>query len=242
MRQILAEIQSGDFAREWIAENRAGQENFLRMRAEQAGTQVEHVGGRAALAHGLDQDRRSRPGQGRRSLHSLASSRLAFGWAEPPGSDDSFNAARLGTSRSNTLEARNEDAHDADLRPSADTTQLTIPDALRPPTGASAADRRRSAPPRSRAWPSDGAALMGTSHRQKPVKALVGRVRAGLRELFSLPDGYEVALGNGGATAFWDVAAFGLVAQPRAAPHLRRVLVEVRPGHAPGAVPRTTRS
>jgi ketol-acid reductoisomerase len=45
MRQILAEIQSGDFAREWIAENRAGQESFLRMRAEQAGTQIEHVGG-----------------------------------------------------------------------------------------------------------------------------------------------------------------------------------------------------
>jgi ketol-acid reductoisomerase len=44
MKQILAEIQSGDFAREWIAENRAGQENFLRMRAEQADTQVEHVG------------------------------------------------------------------------------------------------------------------------------------------------------------------------------------------------------
>jgi phosphoserine aminotransferase len=52
---------------------------------------------------------------------------------------------------------------------------------------------------------------MGTSHRQKPVKALVGRVREGLRELFALPDGYEVALGNGGATAFWDAAAFGLV-------------------------------
>jgi ketol-acid reductoisomerase len=45
MRQILSEIQSGDFAREWIAENRAGQENFLRMRSEQADTQVEHVGG-----------------------------------------------------------------------------------------------------------------------------------------------------------------------------------------------------
>ena len=55
MRQILEEIQSGDFAREWIAENRAGQENFKRMRAEQADTQVEHVGRGAALAHGLDQ-------------------------------------------------------------------------------------------------------------------------------------------------------------------------------------------
>ena len=52
---------------------------------------------------------------------------------------------------------------------------------------------------------------MGTSHRQAPVKKLVGRVRAGLAELFSLPEGYEVILGNGGSTAFWDAAAFGLV-------------------------------
>jgi phosphoserine aminotransferase len=52
---------------------------------------------------------------------------------------------------------------------------------------------------------------MGTSHRQKPVKSLVGRVRAGLSELFSLPEGYQVVLGNGGTTAFWDAAAFGLV-------------------------------
>jgi phosphoserine aminotransferase len=57
------------------------------------------------------------------------------------------------------------------------------------------------------------AALMGTSHRQAPVKTLVGRVRAGLAELFAIPDGYEVALGNGGATAFWDAATFGLVRQ-----------------------------
>ena len=54
-------------------------------------------------------------------------------------------------------------------------------------------------------------AVMGTSHRQKPVKSLVGRVRSGLSELFSLPAGYEVVLGNGGSTAFWDAAAFGLV-------------------------------
>ena len=52
---------------------------------------------------------------------------------------------------------------------------------------------------------------MGTSHRQAPVKQLVGRVRAGLAELFALPDGYEVVLGNGGTTAFWDAAASGLV-------------------------------
>jgi phosphoserine aminotransferase len=54
-------------------------------------------------------------------------------------------------------------------------------------------------------------ALMGTSHRQKPVRDLVGRVRGGIGELFSLPDGYEVALGNGGTTAFWDAAAAWLV-------------------------------
>ena len=53
--------------------------------------------------------------------------------------------------------------------------------------------------------------LFGTSHRQAPVKNLVGRVRDGLRQLFALPDGYEVILGNGGSTAFWDAAAFGLV-------------------------------
>jgi phosphoserine aminotransferase len=57
----------------------------------------------------------------------------------------------------------------------------------------------------------DQAHVMGTSHRQAPVKAVVGRVRAGLRELFSLPDGYEVVLGNGGTTAFWDAAAAGLI-------------------------------
>jgi phosphoserine aminotransferase len=56
-----------------------------------------------------------------------------------------------------------------------------------------------------------GAALLGTSHRQAPVKDLVGRVRAGLGDLFRLPAGYEVILGNGGSTAFWDAAAFGLV-------------------------------
>ncbi|ODR18515.1 phosphoserine transaminase [Mycolicibacterium porcinum] len=53
--------------------------------------------------------------------------------------------------------------------------------------------------------------LFGTSHRQAPIKNLVGRVRDGLRELFSVPDGYEVILGNGGSTAFWDAAAFGLI-------------------------------
>ncbi len=58
-----------------------------------------------------------------------------------------------------------------------------------------------------------GSGLLGTSHRQRPVRSLVGRVRSGLAELFDLPDGYEVVLGNGGATAFWDVATACLVEQ-----------------------------
>src|ERR1039458_9558472 len=95
--------------------------------------------------------------------------------------------------------------------PAPDTTQLTIPEALRPADGrfgCGPSKVRRVALAR---LAGDGAAVMGTSHRQKPVKALVGEIRAGLRELFSLPDGYEVALGNGGATAFWDAAACGMV-------------------------------
>jgi phosphoserine aminotransferase len=62
-----------------------------------------------------------------------------------------------------------------------------------------------------RALADTGTSIMGTSHRQAPVKNLVGRVREGLAELFSLPDGYEVVLGNGGTTAFWDMATVGLV-------------------------------
>ncbi len=56
-----------------------------------------------------------------------------------------------------------------------------------------------------------GPSLLGTSHRQAPVKNLVGRVRTGISELFRLPDGYEVVLGNGGSTVFWDSAAFSLI-------------------------------
>lgn len=58
-----------------------------------------------------------------------------------------------------------------------------------------------------------GDTLLGTSHRQAPVKNTVGRVREGLAALFDLPAGYEVVLGNGGATAFWDIATFGLIEQ-----------------------------
>jgi phosphoserine aminotransferase len=56
-----------------------------------------------------------------------------------------------------------------------------------------------------------GTSLLGTSHRQAPVKNLVGQVREGVKELFQLPEGYEVVLGNGGSTAFWDIATHGLI-------------------------------
>jgi phosphoserine aminotransferase len=90
-------------------------------------------------------------------------------------------------------------------------TQLVIPDELKPGDGRFGCGPSKVRPEALRHLVEDGAALMGTSHRQKPVKALVGEIRAGLSELFGAPDGYEVALGNGGATAFWDAAAFGLV-------------------------------
>ncbi len=90
-------------------------------------------------------------------------------------------------------------------------TLLEIPQQLKPADG-----RFGSGPSRLRAdqlprLADEGAKVMGTSHRQKPVKQLVGRVRGGLRELFALPDGYEVVLGNGGTTAFWDAATAGIV-------------------------------
>ncbi|HEY7836841.1 MAG TPA: phosphoserine transaminase [Solirubrobacteraceae bacterium] len=88
---------------------------------------------------------------------------------------------------------------------------LEIPDELKPADGRFGCGPSKVRPEALAALAAEGAAVMGTSHRQKPVKALVGRIRAGLRDLFSLPEGYEVSLGNGGATAFWDAAALGLV-------------------------------
>ena len=89
---------------------------------------------------------------------------------------------------------------------------LEIPQALKPADGRFGAGPSKVRPEQLRALQGDhGETPMGTSHRQKPVKQVVGRVREGLRELFALPDGYEVALGNGGTTAFWDALAFGMV-------------------------------
>ncbi len=88
---------------------------------------------------------------------------------------------------------------------------LTIPTDLKPADGRFGCGPSKVRPEQLSALVDKGAALFGTSHRQAPVKNLVGRVRDGVRELFSVPEGYQVILGNGGATAFWDAAAFGLV-------------------------------
>src|SRR4051795_914245 len=88
---------------------------------------------------------------------------------------------------------------------------LAIPQDLKPADGRFGAGPSKVRPAQLDHLAEHGVHVMGTSHRQAPVRAVVGRVRDGLRELFSLPDGYEVALGNGGSTAFWDAAAFGLI-------------------------------
>lgn len=93
----------------------------------------------------------------------------------------------------------------------ADISQLTIPADIKPSDGRFGCGPSKVRPEQLAALSTTAAGLFGTSHRQAPVKNLVGRVRDGLRELFSVPEGYEVILGNGGATAFWDAAAFGLI-------------------------------
>jgi phosphoserine aminotransferase len=124
--------------------------------------------------------------------------------------------------------------------------EITLPPELLPADG-----RFGCGPSKVRAEQVDAivrtsADLLGTSHRQAPVKDLVGSVRSGFEDLFSLPDGYEVILGNGGSTAFWDAAAFGLIerrsenltfgefgqkfAKAAAAPWLEAPLVRDAPG------------
>ncbi|WP_182345807.1 phosphoserine transaminase [Tomitella gaofuii] len=93
----------------------------------------------------------------------------------------------------------------------ADPTALIIPDDLKPADGRFGCGPSKVRPEQLHTLVEVGASVMGTSHRKAPVKDVVARIRNGLRELFSLPDGYEVVLGNGGSTAFWDAAAFGLI-------------------------------
>ena len=93
----------------------------------------------------------------------------------------------------------------------AATGALQIPADLKPVDGRFGAGPSKVQPEHLSALAATGDSLMGTSHRQAPVRNLVGRVRDGVASLFGLPEGYEVVIGNGGATAFWDIAAFGLI-------------------------------
>jgi len=100
----------------------------------------------------------------------------------------------------------------------ADPTSVVLPAELIPGDGRFGSGPSKVRPEAARALADVSGSYLGTSHRQPGVKSVVGRIRAGLADLFSLPDGYEVLLGNGGSTSFWDAAAFGLV--ERRAEHL----------------------
>jgi phosphoserine aminotransferase len=89
--------------------------------------------------------------------------------------------------------------------------EIQIPADIKPADGRFGAGPSKVRTEALNALAATGTSLLGTSHRQAPVKNLVGKVREGIRELFSLPEGYEVILGNGGSTAFWDVATHGLI-------------------------------
>ena len=90
-------------------------------------------------------------------------------------------------------------------------TSITIPANLLPKDGRFGAGPSKVRPEQMDALAAASSKLLGTSHRQAPVKNLVGSVRSGLSEFFRAPEGYEVVLGVGGSTAFWDIASFGLV-------------------------------
>src|SRR3954470_21270836 len=91
------------------------------------------------------------------------------------------------------------------------TATVEIPQELRPADGRFGCGPAKVPPEQLEALARDGASIMGTSHRQAPVRDVVARIRGGLLDLFGAPEGYEVMLGNGGTTCFWDAAAFGLV-------------------------------
>ncbi len=92
-----------------------------------------------------------------------------------------------------------------------DTPDIRIPTSLLPADGRFGAGPSKVRPEAVESLAAAASSYLGTSHRQKTVKNVVGSLRSGLASLFSLPDGYEVVLGNGGTTCFWDAATFGLI-------------------------------
>ncbi|HYN75259.1 MAG TPA: phosphoserine transaminase [Candidatus Limnocylindria bacterium] len=137
----------------------------------------------------------------------------------------------------------------------ADPADVVIPVDLLPADGRFGSGPSKVRPEQVAALSALSTTYLGTSHRQKTVKSQVGRLRAGLGDLFDLPEGYEVVLGNGGSTAFWDAATFGLIedraqfltfgefgakfaAAAKAAPHLGDPTVRTSPaGDAPDFAP-----
>ena len=91
------------------------------------------------------------------------------------------------------------------------SAEIIIPSGIKPVDGRFGCGPSKIRPEALAALSASGNSILGTSHRQKPVKNVVKRVREGLTSLFNLPEGYEVVLGNGGSTAFWDIATFGLI-------------------------------
>jgi phosphoserine aminotransferase len=91
------------------------------------------------------------------------------------------------------------------------SAEITIPANLKPIDGRFGCGPSKIRPEALAALAASGTSILGTSHRQKPVKNVVKRVRDGLHSLFNLPEGYEVILGNGGSTAFWDIATLNLI-------------------------------
>jgi phosphoserine aminotransferase len=138
---------------------------------------------------------------------------------------------------------------------SAATPDITIPVDLLPADGRFGCGPSKVRPEAVEALAKESQTFLGTSHRQAGVRFMVAALRNGLAELLSLPDGYEVALGNGGTTAFWDAATFGLIDQrsqhlsfgefsakfaacAAAAPHIGEPeVISASPGSAPSVVP-----
>jgi len=136
----------------------------------------------------------------------------------------------------------------------SDANDLTIPSHLVPSDGRFGSGPSKVRPEQVAALAADAPTYLGTSHRQAPVRGVVGEIKEAMASLFSLPDGYEVLLGNGGTTTFWDAATFGLIdtrsehlsfgefsskfaAATRAAPHLEDPVVIVsEPGTHPDVV------
>ena len=137
----------------------------------------------------------------------------------------------------------------------AEFPQITIPAGLLPVDGRFGAGPSKVRPEQIQALVDKSRSVMGTSHRQKPVKSEVAALRAGLAQLFSLPEGYEVVIGDGGTTAFWEIAAFGLLrdraqfltfgefgskfaGSAKAAPFLgEQSVIKSEPGDAPDFAP-----